>query len=116
MCRFFIYLLQYSQTKFLILLLRINSYFWRLIKLNVKKIITFLFLTAPIAVYAQPKVLTQATITTKTNIVAPEGDEPVQSTTTSDGGEVRVMRFGGDGETKTTTWLKNDLTKIFSES
>ncbi|MBK8520174.1 MAG: hypothetical protein IPL54_04600 [Chitinophagaceae bacterium] len=33
------------------------------------------------------------------------------------GGEVRVMRFGGgDGETKTTTWLKNDLTKTFSES
>ena len=81
-----------------------------------KKIITFLFLTASIAVYAQPKVLTQATVTTKTNIVAPEGDEPVQSTTTSDGGEVRVMRFGGDGETKTTTWLKNDLTKTFSES
>lgn len=26
------------------------------------------------------------------------------------------MRFGGDGETKTTTWLKNELVKTFSES
>ncbi len=26
------------------------------------------------------------------------------------------MRFGGDGETKTSTWLKNDLVKTFSES
>ncbi|MEO7306924.1 MAG: hypothetical protein ABIR78_03815 [Ferruginibacter sp.] len=82
-----------------------------------KKLITLLFLPASIAVYAQPKVLTQATVTTKTTIVSPEGEEaPPTSTTTSDGNEVRVMRFGGDGETKTTTWLKNDLTKTFSES
>jgi hypothetical protein len=82
-----------------------------------KKIITLFFLTGSIAVYAQPKVLNQALITTKTTIVAPETDEaPVQTTTSADGGEVRVMRFGGDGETKTTTWLKNDLTKTFSES
>ncbi|MEO6254098.1 MAG: hypothetical protein ABIO79_12365 [Ferruginibacter sp.] len=82
-----------------------------------KKILTLLFLPASIAVYAQPKVFTQATVSTKTTIVAPEGDDAVQqSTTTADGNEVRVMRFGGDGETKTTTWLKNDLTKTFSES
>jgi len=82
-----------------------------------KKIITLLFLPASIAVYAQPKVLTQATITTKTTIVSPEGDDvPTQTITSGDGGETRVMRFGGDGETKTTTWLKNDLVKTFSES
>jgi hypothetical protein len=84
-----------------------------------KKIITLFFLTGSMAVYAQPKVLNQAMITTKTTIVAPEGDETqVQDMRTPDGGgEVRVMRFGGgDGETKTTTWLKNDLTKTFSES
>lgn len=81
-----------------------------------KKIITLLFLPVSMAIYAQPRVLTQATITTKTTIVAPEGDEATQTTTSADGGEVRVMRFGGDGETKTTTWLKNDLTKTFSES
>ena len=81
-----------------------------------KKIFTILFLSASIAVYAQPKLLTQAMVTTKTTIVAPEGDEGVQNTTSADGGEVRVMRFGGDGETKTITWLKNDLVKTFSES
>jgi hypothetical protein len=82
-----------------------------------KKIITLFFLTSSAAVYAQPKTVTQAIITTKTNIVAPEGDEaPVQTSTSNDGGEVRIMRFGGDGETKTTTWLKNDLVKTFSET
>lgn len=99
------------------MLLRINSYFWLQIKLNMKKIITLLFLPASIAAYAQPRVLTQATVTTKTTIVAPETDEaPAGNFTTESGDQVRVMRFGGDGETKTTTWLKNDLVKTFSES
>ena len=82
-----------------------------------KKTITIFFLSASIAVNAQPKVLTQAIINTKTTIVSPEGDEaPAQTITSGDGGETRIMRFGGDGETKTTTWLKNDLLKTFSES
>jgi len=84
-----------------------------------KKISAILFLVACTTAHAQPKLLTQATITTKTTIVASETEETqVQDMRTADGGgEVRVMRFGGgDGETKTTTWLKNDLTKTFSES
>mgnify|MGYP003497583885 len=69
-----------------------------------KKIITLFFLTGSVAVYAQPKLLTQATISTKTTIVAPDGDEPAsQSSTGPNGEEIRVMRFGGEGETKTTT-------------
>jgi len=83
-----------------------------------KRIITILFLTTGTVAYAQPKLLTQAMITTKTTIVASETEETqVQDMRTADGGgEVRVMRFGGDGETKTTTWLKNDMLKTFSES
>ncbi len=85
-----------------------------------KKAITLLFLTGYVAVYAQPKVINQAMVITKTTIVAPETDDassPVAtSMTNADGGEVRIMRFGGEGETKTTTWLKNDLVKTFSES
>jgi len=83
-----------------------------------KKIITLLFLPASIAAYAQPKLLTQATVTTKTTIVAPEGDDAIPVTQYNENGDqvTRVIRFGGDGETKTTTWLKNDLTKTFSES
>ena len=85
-----------------------------------KKIVTIFFLSAPIAVFAQPKILTQALIVTKTTIVAPESDDPSApvstSTTNADGAEVRMVRFGGEGETKSTTWLKNDLVKTFSES
>jgi len=85
-----------------------------------KKIITLFFLASSVAVYAQPRLLTQAMITTKTTIVAPEADDaaaPVAtSTTTADGAEVRMVRFGGEGETKTSTWLKNNFTKIFSEN
>ena len=81
-----------------------------------KKIITLFFLTATVVAYAQPKLLTQATITTKTTIVTPEGNEPPARTITTEDGETRVIRFGGDGETKITTWVKNDLVKTFSES
>ncbi|MEP7238724.1 MAG: hypothetical protein ABI685_12685 [Ferruginibacter sp.] len=82
-----------------------------------KRIFTLLLVSASIGVYAQPKLLTQAMVITKTTIASPEGDDvPAQTITSSDGGEVRTMRFGGDGETKSTTWLKNDLTKTFSES
>jgi hypothetical protein len=82
-----------------------------------KQLITLFFLAASLAAYAQPKLLNQAMISTKTTIVAPENDDaPVQNISGADGGEVRIMRFGGDGETKTTTWLKNDLVKTYSES
>lgn len=82
-----------------------------------KKICTILLSAVSVAVYAQPRILSQAMITTKTTIVAPETDEaPVQNMSGPDGAEVRIVRFGGDGETKTTTWLKNDLVKTFSES
>ena len=82
-----------------------------------KKTITLLLLAVSAGSYAQPKLLSQATITTKTTIVSPEGDEPPPGNFTSENGDqVRVMRFGGDGETKTTTWIKNDLVKTFSET
>lgn len=76
-----------------------------------------MFLCAGVTAYAQPKLVNQATVTTKMTILASETEEaPSLPTTNTEGAEVRVMRFGGDGETKTTTWLKNDLTKTFSES
>lgn len=81
-----------------------------------KRIFTLLLLTVTGAAFAQTKIITQASIVTKTSIVSPDGDEPPAQTFTSSEGETRVMRFGGDGETKTSTWLKNDLVKTFSES
>ena len=82
-----------------------------------KKIITLVFLFSAVATYAQPKLISKAIITTKTTVVAPEEDDNVAPPNTNGGDEVRVMRFfGGDGETKSTTWLKSDLVKTFSES
>ena len=83
-----------------------------------KKIITLAFLCSVAVVYAQPKLITQAIITTKTTIVSPEEDDNNAPPPGGggEGGEMRMMRFGGDGETKTTTWLKGDLVKTFSES
>jgi hypothetical protein len=82
-----------------------------------KKIITLFLLTSSIAVYAQPKILTQAMVTTKTTIVASEGNQEIPVPAYNESGEqLRIIRFGGDGETKTTTWLKNDLVKTYSES
>jgi hypothetical protein len=40
-----------------------------------KKIITLLFLLAAVNAYTQPKILTQAIITTKTTVVSPEEDD-----------------------------------------
>lgn len=82
-----------------------------------KKIITFLLALTSLNGFAQPKLMTQAMVITKTNVVAPEEDEASPtSTPTANGEEVRIMRFFGDGETKTSTWLKNDLVKTFSET
>lgn len=58
---------------------------------------------------AQPKLLTQATITTLTNIIAPE-DEDVSQIQNPSAGGFNFRNFG-DGETKSTTYVKNDLVK-----
>ncbi len=58
---------------------------------------------------AQPKVVTQAIITTSTNIIAPDDDEDVSQIQPQGGGfNFRTML---DGETKSTTYVKDDLVK-----
>lgn len=82
-----------------------------------KKILPVFLLALTTIAQAQTKTISQAIITTKTTTVSPEGEDdlppPQQS---ANGEEVRVMRFGGDGETKSTTTLKGDMVKTFSES
>lgn len=63
---------------------------------------------------AQPKLITQATITTSTNIIAPE-DEDVSQIQNQSGGGFNFRNFG-DGETKSTTFVKNDLIKTIYKS
>ena len=96
------------------LLLRISSYIWRLKKYTMQKILLSICLLLAANVFAQTKTLNQAIITTKTTISSPEGEEdtpPPPPPGGADGAEVRTMRFGGDGETKTTTYFKNGMIK-----
>jgi len=82
-----------------------------------KKILSFLLVCAAVQLQAQTKTVSQAIITTKTTTVSPEGeDDAPPPPPAPDGAEVRVMRFGGDGETKSVTTLKGDLVKTFTEN
>lgn len=77
-----------------------------------------MLLAATLAAQAQTKTLTQAIITTKTTVITPEGmeDNMPAPPPSSNGEEVRVVRFGGDGETKSVTTLKGDMVKTFTEN
>jgi hypothetical protein len=63
-----------------------------------------------VAAFAQPKTISQAVITTKTTISSEDGDNIPPPPPGNEEGRV-IMRFGGDGETKSTTYLKNNLVK-----
>jgi hypothetical protein len=82
-----------------------------------KKILPVFLLALTTIAQAQTKTISQAIITTKTTTVSPEGEDDLPPPPpSSNGEEVRVMRFGGDGETKSTTTLKGAMVKTFSES
>ena len=61
-------------------------------------------------VFAQPKVISQAIISTTTNIIAPEEEEQ-----SNQGGGMNFRNMM-DGETKFTTYLKNDKVKTLVKS
>ena len=63
---------------------------------------------------SQPRLITQAIILTTTNIIAPE-DEDVTQIQNQGGGGFNFRNFG-DGETKTTTFVKNNLVKTTYKS
>ncbi|MBC7867794.1 MAG: hypothetical protein H7X88_09705 [Gloeobacteraceae cyanobacterium ES-bin-316] len=65
---------------------------------------------------AQPKIITQATISTTTNVIAPEEEDVTSITTTGGGGGNAMFRNFGDGETKSVTQVKNDLVKTVIKS
>ena len=68
------------------------------------------FLIASTLLKAQPKIYTQAIITTNTNIIAPEDEDVSQIQNQGGGGGFNYRNFA-DGETKSTTYIKNDLVK-----
>ncbi len=69
------------------------------------------------AAWAQPKLVTQATIHSTTTITAPEDEDvaAIQNQGGGPGGGMRMM-FGGDGETKSVTQVKNELVKTVMKS
>jgi hypothetical protein len=64
----------------------------------------------------QAQIKTNATIVTKTVIESEDDDAPPPPPPSGDGGVRMVVRFGGDGETKYTTYVKNGLVKTVTES
>ena len=62
---------------------------------------------------AQPQLVKQAIVTTTTNVIAPE-TEDVQSM--QGGGGNQMFRNFGDGETKSTTYLKDDKIKTILQN
>jgi GLPGLI family protein len=66
---------------------------------------------------AQPKVITQAIITTSTNVIAPEDDEDVSQIQPQgrEGGNFN-FRTMMDGETKSTTYIKDNMVKTDMKS
>jgi len=81
-----------------------------------KRIFLSLFSVISVTAFAQTTMFSQAIVTTKTTIISSEEDNPPPQMAGGNGEEVRVMRFGGDGETKSVTTLKGDMVKTFSES
>jgi hypothetical protein len=65
------------------------------------------------ASFAQPKLVTQATISTTTNVIAPEEDDVAQIQPQGEAGRGGGFNFRNfmDGESKSTTFIKNDLVK-----
>ncbi|MEJ7611213.1 MAG: hypothetical protein WKF88_08560 [Ferruginibacter sp.] len=59
---------------------------------------------------AQPKLIPQAVISTTTNVIAPEEEDVSQIQNQGGGGGFNFRNFG-DGETKTTTYIKNEMVK-----
>ena len=73
-------------------------------------ILPILLLTG-ITAFAQPKIVTQAIISTTTNVIAPEDEDVSQIQPGGGGGGFNFRNFG-DGVTKTTTFIKGDLVKL----
>lgn len=75
------------------------------------KTFTLLFLMfAGITTYAQPALVKQAIISTTTNVIAPEETDLSEIQAGSDD-RMRMFRNFGDGETKSTTFIKDGMVK-----
>lgn len=82
-----------------------------------KKILIFSIGIYSGSILAQPKIITQATIQTTTNIIAPDEEDVANIQAQGGGGGGAAMfRNFGDGETKSVTQVKNDMIKTVIKS
>jgi hypothetical protein len=68
------------------------------------------FVLLSISSIAQPQIIKQAIVTTNTNVIAPDEEDVSQVQNQGQGGGFNFRNFG-DGETKSTTYIKDDLVK-----
>jgi hypothetical protein len=76
-----------------------------------KKIFLLASVFAATELIAQPKLVNQAIVSTTTTIVAPDDATDVTQLQNQSGDGRMMMRNFGDGETKSTTYLKDDMVK-----
>lgn len=93
---------------------RIKPLFLAHKKTTMKQILFFALAVCSGTAMAQPKIVSQATINTTTNVIAPE-EEDVTSIQGQGGGGGMFRNFG-DGETKSVTQVKNDMVKTVIKS
>jgi GLPGLI family protein len=75
-----------------------------------KKIILLASVFTSVQLMAQQKTVTQAVVNTTTTIVAPDGAEDIAQIQNQGDGRMMMRNFG-DGETKSVTYLKDNMVK-----
>ena len=80
-----------------------------------KAIFFSMMLIASTHLMAQPQLIRQAVVSTTTTVIAPEGED-VQNIQGGGGGGNQMFRNFGDGETKSTTYLKDSMVKTIMKS
>ena len=80
-----------------------------------KAIFFSMMLIASTHLIAQPQLIRQAVVSTTTTVIAPEGED-VQNIQGGGGGGNQMFRNFGDGETKSTTYLKDSMVKTIMKS
>ena len=75
---------------------------------------TMLFISA--TVFAQPQLVKQVIVNTTTTVIAPEGEEVQNIQQGQGGGGNQFFRNFGDGETKSTTYVKDSMVKTVMKS
>lgn len=79
------------------------------------KVALLLICFLPAMAFSQPKQVSQAIVYTTTNVIAPEEEDIAAQGFQDQGGRMNFRNFG-DGETKSTTYLKNTRTKTVLKS